>query len=125
MWKELISEFFQEFLEFFFPEVHRLIDFYASFKTLNPELRGEEVTKGLRVADLLFEFTLNSGKPRVIIVHVEVQGYLEEEFAKRMYVYNYRAFDKYDKEVVSLAVLTDRNPSYRPSKYEFKLNGFG
>ena len=55
---------------------------------------------------------------------MEVQGYSEEEFARRMYVYNYRAFDKYGKDVVSLAVLTDRNPSYRPSKYEFKLNGF-
>ena len=55
---------------------------------------------------------------------MEVQGYLEEEFARRMYVYNYRTFDKYGKEVVSLTVLTDRNPRYRPSRYEFKLNGF-
>ncbi len=65
--------------------------------------------------------TNKGGKPHV---HVEVQGYLEEEFARRMYVYNYRTFDKYGKEVVSLTVLTDRNPRYRPSRYEFKLNGF-
>ena len=53
LWKELISEFFEEFLELFFPEVYSEIDFSASFKTLNPELRGEEVAKGLRGADLL------------------------------------------------------------------------
>ena len=66
LWKELITEFFEEFIGFFFPEVHREIDFSSSFKSLNPELRGEEVAKGLRVADLLFEVTLKKGKVKVI-----------------------------------------------------------
>ena len=32
-------------------------------------------------------------------------GEHDPDFAKRMYVYNYRLFDRYDRPVVSLAVL--------------------
>jgi hypothetical protein len=31
-----------------------------------------------------------------------------------MYVYNYRLFDRYDRPVVSLAVLADASPTWRP-----------
>ena len=37
---------------------------------------------------------------------------------KRMFVYNYRIFDRYDVEVVSLAVLTDNNENWRPCEYK-------
>ncbi len=53
-------------MQFFFPEVYTEIDFTSGFKSLNPELRGEEVAKGLRVADLLFEVTLKDGKVKAI-----------------------------------------------------------
>ncbi|MCP4111577.1 MAG: transposase [Desulfobacteraceae bacterium] len=35
-----------------------------------------------------------------------------------MFIYNYRTSDRYDVEVVSLAVLTDDNPGYRPNEYK-------
>ena len=124
LWKEVISEFFQEFLEFFFPEIYGEIEFSAGFKALNPELRGEKVVDSLKVADLLFEVKLKNGEEKIIIVHVEVQGYPQKEFAKRMFTYYYRVLDRYEKDVVSLAVLTDRNPRFRPDRYEFKLDGF-
>jgi len=34
-----------------------------------------------------------------------------------MYVYNYRIFDKHHHEVISLALLTDENPNFRPNEY--------
>jgi hypothetical protein len=37
---------------------------------------------------------------------------------KRMYVYNYRLFDRYDREVISLAILADDDPTWRPDHYE-------
>ena len=42
-----------------------------------------------------------------VLVHIEVQGDEDADFAKRMYIYNYRIFDRYDRRVASLAVLTD------------------
>jgi hypothetical protein len=41
-----------------------------------------------------------------------------------MYVYNYRIFDRYDKEVISLAILADEDPDWRPSHYEYGRWGF-
>ncbi len=40
-----------------------------------------------------------------------------------MYIYNYRAFDLYEKPVVSLAVLGDERKNWRPSAYGYALGG--
>ena len=58
-----------------------------------------------------------------MLVHIEVQANKDTSFAKRMYVYNYRIFDRYDRKVVSLAVLADRQETWRPSSYGYKLWG--
>ena len=42
-----------------------------------------------------------------MLVHIEVQGDADPDFAKRTYVYNYRILDRYDRRTVGLAVLTD------------------
>src|SRR5262249_49248143 len=41
-----------------------------------------------------------------------------------MYVYNYRIFDRYDREVISLAILADDDPAWRPSHYGYGRWGF-
>lgn len=41
-----------------------------------------------------------------------------------MYIYNYRIFDRYQVEVISLALLTDTNSGYRPNQYQHKRWGF-
>ena len=58
-----------------------------------------------------------------MVVHVEVQGQYEADFAKRMYVYNYRLFDRYNRQVVSLAVLADDRKRWRPRRYRTELWG--
>ena len=40
-----------------------------------------------------------------------------------MYVYNYRIFDKYNKEVASFAVLGDDNPDWRPDHFGYRRWG--
>jgi hypothetical protein len=55
---------------------------------------------------------------------VEVQTWKEDEFPKRMYVYNHRIFDRYDREVISLAILADDDPDWRPSQYGYSRWGF-
>jgi len=52
-----------------------------------------------------------------------VQGTKQAEFAKRMFVYNYRIFDKYDTPVASMAVLADEHPNWRPDSYSFEVLG--
>ena len=124
-WKEAIRAFFPQFVRFFFPDIARHIDFSKQVEFLDKELsRISRKGLGRRRADTLVKVSLRDGGERWVLVHVEVQGYPQEEFSKRMFVYNYRIFDRYDKGVVSLAVLTDEDEGFRPGGYRFSLGGF-
>lgn len=67
---------------------------------------------------------LRDGSETWLLIHIEIQGYEEKEFPERMYIYNYRIFDKFRKNVISLALLTDDNPKFRPNEYNRSRWGF-
>lgn len=58
-----------------------------------------------------------------MLVHVEVQGQEERSFEERMFVYNYRIFDRFRRPVVSLAVLADERKGWRPDHFGYELWG--
>jgi len=64
------------------------------------------------------------GSEKWLLIHVEVQGEQEENFEERLYIYNYRIFDRYRKEVITLVVLTDSSETFRPHTYEINRWGF-
>jgi hypothetical protein len=77
---------------------------------------------GKRLADVLVKVHLKDGTEKCIciFIHIEVQGQPETNFMERMYIYNYRAYDKYidlGVEIISVAVLADEDVNYRPDKY--------
>lgn len=55
----------------------------------------------------------------------EVQGQKENDFPHRIFTYNYRIHDLYNRPVVSLAVLADENTKWHPSSYHQELWGCG
>ena len=57
-------------------------------------------------------------------MHIEVQSQAQEEFPERMYIYNYRIYDRYRKPVVSLAILADDRETWRPDRYREELWGW-
>ncbi len=125
-WKEIVKEYFPEFIDFFFPQIGEEIDYKKGYEFLDKEF--EKVVKdakiGTRLADLLVKVYLKSGEEKWLLIHIEVQGYYEKDFAKRMYIYNYRIFDRYGIDVISLALLIDSIASFRPESYERKFKGF-
>ncbi|NEO18678.1 transposase [Moorena sp. SIO4A5] len=124
-WKEALQAYFDSFLQFCFPQVHTLIDWNQTPKSLDTELQQivGAAESGKRIADKLFQVWLCGGNETWVLIHVEVQSQKESTFAKRMYQYHYRAFDLYEKPVISLAVLGDENASWSPSSYEYGLGG--
>ena len=58
-----------------------------------------------------------SGSETWLLVHIEIQGYHNKDFEYRMFIYNRRIGEKYNKEVVSLAILCDHDINYRPHVY--------
>ncbi|AFZ60506.1 Rpn family recombination-promoting nuclease/putative transposase [Anabaena cylindrica FACHB-243] len=122
-WKEAIGDYFESFITFFYPELHQQIDWTKNPVSLDKEL--EQITASAKTknrhADKLFQVWLLDNQELWILIHVEVQSQYDKEFAQRMFIYNYRAFDLYQKPVVSLAILGDETKSWRPNSYQYGL----
>jgi hypothetical protein len=125
-WKEIIEQFFPEFMAFFFPEAAQAIDWEQGYAFLDKELQQvvRDAETGRRRVDKLIKVTLLGDTAETwILIHIEVQGDLEAAFAERMYVYNYRLFDRYGRRVASMAILSDENKGWRPDRFEYNLLG--
>jgi hypothetical protein len=124
-WKEALELRFPEFLDLLFPDVYTLIDWNQEITFLDKELQQilPNAENGRTYADKLVQVAFKDGQIRWVLIHIEVQGEPEAEFAKRMYRYNHRIQDKYDKDVISLAVLSDTSKHFRPDQYNFELAG--
>jgi hypothetical protein len=111
-WKDAVEHYLPEFLAFFFPAAAAAIDWSQDYEFLDQELHAvvQDAELGRRFVDKLVRVTLTGGAETWILVHIEVQGSREAEFAERMFVYNYRLFDRYRRPVASLAVLADDVP---------------
>ena len=90
-------------------------------KELEQVVRDAEL--GRRRVDKLVRVTLRDGEAGLVLVHVEIQSQREAAFNERMYIYNYRLFDRYHRPVASLAVLGDDQTGWRPDGYEYELLG--
>ncbi|MBK1990943.1 DUF4351 domain-containing protein [Sphaerospermopsis aphanizomenoides BCCUSP55] len=124
-WKEALNEYFESFLFFFFPQIHELIDWKESPQPLDKEL--QEITASSetekRIADKLYKVWLLDKQQIWILIHVEVQSHYDVDFAERMFIYHYRAFDLYHNKVLSLAILGDDRPNWRPDCYHYSIGG--
>ena len=124
-WKEALEIYFEAFIAFFFPEAHADIDWSAGHDFLDKELQQvtREAELGRRTVDKLARVHLHGDEQVWVLVHVEVQSQRDAEFAERMYIYNYRLFDRFRRKVASLAVLADHSPSWRPHDFSYTLWG--
>lgn len=119
LWKGIIEEFFEFFLRYFYPEFIHLIDFEQGFEFLDKELAEIQIKSkdNRRYVDVLVKVFLLDGSEEWVLFHIEVQGQDDPNFQERMFIYFYRIFDKYRKQVAALAILTGDEASH-PEKYE-------
>lgn len=122
-WKEAVERYFPEFMAFYFPDAHAQIDWSQSYTFLEQELAAiaQDAELGKRYVDKLVRVTRLTGQEDWIYIHLEIQGTAQAEFAKRMFVYNYRIFDRYDRPVASMAVLADDSPGWKPQEFGFEV----
>ena len=123
LWKAIIEDLFDDVLRFFYPKFVEEVDFSKPFEFLDKELQKlyPESNHKNRRADVLTKVFLKNGEEKWILIHIEIQGYEDTEFPLRMFTYNYRAYDRYKKDIVALAIFTDENESYCPFFYEREL----
>ncbi len=124
-WKEALEFYFQAFLALFFPHIHDDIDWLRGFVFLDKELQKlvPKAARGRLYVDNLVKVWRKNGDEAWVLIHIEVQTQRDLDFPKRMFRYNHRIGDRYDRTVVSLAVLADDDPNWRPDHYEEELWG--
>lgn len=124
-WKEVIERFFERFMAFFFPRAHRLIAWGKGFEFLDKELQKitRPAEQSRRTVDKLVRVYLKRGGELWVLIHIEVQGQRDQTFARRVFVCNYRLFDRYDRPVASLVILSDAQPEWRPHEFSYAVFG--
>ncbi|HYV37035.1 MAG TPA: Rpn family recombination-promoting nuclease/putative transposase [Gemmataceae bacterium] len=125
-WKEALDLFLRQFLAFFFPAIHDGIDWSKGYVSLDKEFQQivRNARAGRRLADKLFKVWLKTGKEAWLLIHIEIQGQWEKNFARRMFTYCSRIFDRYQRRCVSVAVLCDDNPKWKPDYFGYNMWGF-
>ena len=114
-----------QFMALFFPDIHAEIDWSRGYESLDTELQkiAPDAEEGKRLADKLIKVWRRDGQAQLVLIHIEVQGDREMDFSERMLVYHYRILDRYRQPTVSLAVLSDEYPTWRPDHYRSALWG--
>lgn len=124
-WKAALHTFLSDFIALFFPKLHRDIDWHHKPEFQDKEFR--QITRDAKVgrsnADVLVKVWLKSGMELRILIHIEVQAQRDASFPERMYIYNYRAYDQYRIQILSIGVLADDGVSWRPDKFEYDVYG--
>jgi hypothetical protein len=124
-WKEALDVYFRAFLALFFPHIHADIDWSRGFEFLDKELQKivRQARNGRLYVDKLVKVWRKNGRETWVLIQFEVQTQRDRNFARRMYRYNTRLFERYNRPVVSLAVLADDSPNWRPDRYARSLWG--
>jgi hypothetical protein len=124
-WKEALEVYFKPFLALFFPAIHADIDWSRRHEFLDKELQkiAPKSAGGWLYVDKLVKVWRKGGRETWLLIHIEVQTQRDPRFPRRMFGYNRRITDRYNRTLVSLAVLADDEPRWRPDHYQEELWG--
>ncbi|MDM8176070.1 hypothetical protein FKG96_18345 [Olivibacter sp. LS-1] len=119
--KGAFEEWFSEFLRFLYPNADDLFDFNHKLVFMDKELLSiipnRERNSDKRIADLLVKVHMKDGTDKHILINTELEGGNDQDFAKRIYQYHYRIWDRYNISVATVAVFTGDRNQKRPKEY--------
>ncbi|QEC52085.1 putative transposase/invertase (TIGR01784 family) [Anseongella ginsenosidimutans] len=127
LWKWVLEDVFDDFLDFFFPDARHYFDLESGFEWLDKELEQlfppDNKQYAPRQVDKLVKVFNRQGKEECILIHIEIQGYKQDNFPYRMFQYFSRILDKHQKPVTAFAILTEDNKSFHPDRFEMACRG--
>jgi len=129
LFKELLSNFFPEFIELFFPDISAYWE-RDSIEFLPQEI-FTDVTEGERkILDIVLQASVRN-QDTLFIIHTEHQSYSQTNFNQRMFTYFARLHEKYALPVYPIVIYSHDSPqtpepnSYRidfPNKRVLEFN---
>lgn len=118
LWKSIVTEHFEDFLEMFLHDLHQEVDYNIPFKFLEQEIRAALIDKTLKQMDKLVRVNLKSGEEKWIFIHVEFETSHKPITKERMYDYHSRIKEKYGRDITALVIYTGREVPANPNIYE-------
>ncbi|MDI4643990.1 Rpn family recombination-promoting nuclease/putative transposase [Cohnella hashimotonis] len=115
LFKTLIRTFFKEFMELFFPDVAKEIDFSHTV-FLSEEVATDLAGGRKGRVDLLIETRLR-GEETLIIIHIEPQSYYEPAFAERMFLYASKLYETHRRRILPIAVFSHGRKRAEPDRF--------
>ncbi len=126
LWKGVFEDLAVEFIQKFYPEMYPYLDLNRPIEFLDKELAQltPESEDGKRAVDKLVKvYLVGMIEPRIIYIHGEVQGYPDNVFDERNFIYFYRLFDRFKGNIAVNVIYTDDNPNYKPSVFNYHCMG--
>ena len=127
LWKGILERVFDDLLRFVFPHADRIFNLERGFEFLEKELGEMNPQPGkksdTRFVDKLVKVFQRDGNEEWVLCHVEVQGTNEKEFARRMFKYYARIFDRFDRPLTAIAIFTGKDGKKLPGMHIHKYLG--
>ncbi|GGB23049.1 hypothetical protein [Puia dinghuensis] len=122
LWKGILEVVIKDLLLFVEPDIEKYLDLQRGFEFLDKELvemdPQPDKPSNTRVVDKLVKAYLRDGAESWMLLHVEVQGNKDGDFARRMFEYFIRLLSKYEQPVAAIAVFSGRDGKKMPAAYE-------
>jgi hypothetical protein len=106
-------------IELLFGDVAALVDWSRPVAFLDSELQAivPDSEAGDLRADKLVQVTRRDGTDALLFIHFEIQAQRDPALPRRMFRYHYRIYDRFGQHPISLVVLADDEPGWRPGPY--------
>lgn len=124
-WKSLIETLFEHFVDFFLSDIYDDINFTIPpvfLKQDASKIVASKRKKGDLVVDCLVKVRLKDGTDKILVIHIEIQGYKNIDYGKKMY----QSFCRIDHETEGMDVtsfvlyVADKIPKNH-DHYEYKF----
>ena len=124
-WKDLLHRRLPEILTCYFPAISAAIDWSQPPDFRDQELRELliEAPEGSSRVDVLIRVAMCDGGSQTLYLHLEVQSSKEDDFSRRVFHCFHGIRRACGEDVISLAILADLDPDWRPAEYRYERLG--
>ena len=121
LFKELLTEFFFDFLELFFPNLAARIDRSRPPEVLDKESFGEPLVDSRPEMDLVARLRLTEGEA-CFLVHLEHEGQNRGGLPVRMFRYFSRLWDRYQLPIYPIALFSFAGRKPQPQRFSLHFH---
>ena len=124
LFKELLTTFFVEFVELFLPDVAMYMDL-DHLEFLDKEVFTDIASGERHEVDLLVKARIRGQGDVFFLIHVENQSQAGPDFAKRMFRYFARLYEKYGLPIIPVVIFSYDQPLRpEPDHYRIEIRGY-